>query len=105
MKSDEEHKMQPTLKPCPFCGGEADSGSYGGYSGRVEQVGCGDCGIYAEGYLETDCVKAWNQRAHGTCKTCEHSYDEANSCGNTDIQVYHVDPDFYCKEWKERKHE
>lgn len=58
------------LKPCPFCGGEAeticiDSGSVCGDEWRVQ---CHDCGSKSGtyGYIE-HAIEAWNTRDEMTC--------------------------------------
>ena len=67
--------MAETLKPCPFCGGEAhelvgkaDDG------GRKYKIGCYDpdcAGSAFEAtvfFYEEDAVAAWNRRAERTCR-------------------------------------
>ena len=58
------------LKPCPFCGGEADVSFYETESlfshDQVEytQVGCDDCDVYllSEPGFEVNAIAAWNRR-------------------------------------------
>ena len=58
---------EATLKPCPFCGGEAhiwNSGYY--YHGK-----CWKCnaGISGNGFTTAaEAIAAWNTRAERTCK-------------------------------------
>ena len=54
------------LKPCPFCGGEADIVVYGATGEHT--IECLTCG--AEGATEYDkaeAIEAWNTRAERTC--------------------------------------
>ena len=56
--------MTEKLKPCPFCGGEAEV-----YENEYENitlfmVACKNCGISTAGYdYEEDAIKDWNRRA------------------------------------------
>lgn len=87
-----------TLRPCPFCGGEAgvECGVPAGTAARGYRVRCGDgscnggvgCGTHAFG-TEAEAIAAWNHRAGRTCRMvdngaelccsecdCRHSYDD-----------------------------
>ena len=49
------------LKPCPFCGGEAELYEDGIFSGAF--VYCKKCGTLKGYYLETEkAIEAWNRR-------------------------------------------
>ena len=48
------------LKPCPFCGGEAEVLDHINY-----YVGCSNCGVSTKGYgKEIKAVTAWNTRTN-----------------------------------------
>ena len=54
-------EMSDTLKPCPFCGGEA-------YLANVGMVGCScvictECRMHSDDGLQDRVVTAWNTRA------------------------------------------
>lgn len=63
------------LKPCPFCGGEAEIGYPLRYRNDIftNQATCSKCGatIYGEGIAAngatTETKKKWNTRAERTC--------------------------------------
>lgn len=88
-----------TLKPCPFCGGEAsvEYEVFAGTTVRGYRVRCGndscnedvECSTYAFG-TEAEAMAAWNRRAERTCRMidngaelccsecdCRHCYDDA----------------------------
>lgn len=53
--------MTDTLKPCPFCGGKPELGSYG--KSRNWIVVCSKCEVETKIYeTEHEAVKAWNAR-------------------------------------------
>ena len=58
--------MSETLKPCPFCGGEAKlhESYFGGYL-----VGChGKCWVVTQRYeTESEAIEAWNTRVKPPC--------------------------------------
>ena len=62
--------MSEELKPCPFCGGEAEI--YNDGFGGNWAVRCA-CGAEVSGYIETEAeaVAAWNTRAERTCDECQ----------------------------------
>lgn len=66
------------LKPCPFCGGEANVIDHHNDDGSVS-VGCNNdtcLGFSGLGWLyktEAEAIAAWNTRAERTCKI-ESSY-------------------------------
>lgn len=55
------------LKPCPFCGGEADcnkTGIYEYYGIPLWWVECLSCGINTGGYnTRGEAIETWNRRA------------------------------------------
>lgn len=52
--------MNESLKPCPFCQGEAETGSiYGVYWTFCKVCGCGTSGFHTS----DDAIAAWNRRA------------------------------------------
>lgn len=90
--------MSMTLKPCPFCGGEAsvEYDASAGTAARGYRVRCGsgscngevECGTHAFG-TEAEAMAAWNRRAGRTCRMVDngaelccsecdrrHSYDD-----------------------------
>jgi hypothetical protein len=75
------------IKPCPFCGGEADVESLGGENAFFPQwsVGCSDFEGNCYGYQSlqsfarrSEAIAAWNKRA--------------NECTCTDAKVVHAEP-------------
>ena len=61
------------LKPCPFCGGEAEmltaESMNGGY---LFGIMCNDCCSRGDVYdTEAEAIAAWNSRAERTCKRCD----------------------------------
>ena len=60
--------MAETLRPCPFCGGEAEFETYGGTACAVVCQSC-RCGTptmsLADGMAA---VNRWNRRAERTCR-------------------------------------
>ena len=62
------------LKPCPFCGGEAEmltaESMHGGY---LFGIMCNDCRSRGDVYdTEAEAIAAWNSRAE---RTCELTFD------------------------------
>ena len=52
------------LKPCPFCGGEADIHTYEDMltDKNYTEVVCGYCGVGTKGDTQSEAIKAWNTR-------------------------------------------
>ena len=62
-----QSKDYPTLRECPFCGGEAFTG-YAIYDYNYWGVSCKKCGAYVpvdflNGDTEERAIEAWNRRA------------------------------------------
>ena len=63
------YKPQPKieLKPCPFCGADAEKASYKNYKAEVYYIRCSNnecrCAETKHYWNEDDAVKAWNRRA------------------------------------------
>lgn len=54
------------LKPCPFCGGEAEVESHGNHR-QSTIISCGDCGVTHESGDEGEMVgRSWNERVNGS---------------------------------------
>lgn len=54
------------LKPCPFCGGEADCNNVAFEKGNKKMwaVECIECGVVSNFfYTEEKAIEAWNRRA------------------------------------------
>ena len=73
------------LKPCPFCGGEAQMGVNRESTVREYYIGCMNCHIrlYKIGYKrfwsETEAIAAWNSRAERTCQPFERMNGQIGS--------------------------
>ena len=65
------------LKPCPFCGGEAEFETYGGTACAVTCRKC-RCGTPTVSLNDGErAVEAWNRRERVTrCRDCAHYSDE-----------------------------
>ena len=64
------HAFDVPLKPCPFCGGEAEmltaESMNGGY---LFGIMCNDCCSRGDVYdTEAEAIAAWNSRAERTCE-------------------------------------
>ena len=77
-------RMSETLKPCPFCGGEAKPYKYF----RKYLIECEDCkeyghGAYVAASTEAEAIEAWNSRAERTCENAAKSWGEfeCSVCG------------------------
>ncbi len=75
--------MSDELKPCPFCGGEADAWEYEDEQDVLDPislgyidtrcitwycVGCESCEMSTSRLSRDDAVTAWNTRAERTCR-------------------------------------
>ena len=61
--------MTNELKPCPFCGGEAEYG----LTMAGEEVYCTNCGAAMPRTTTKDAaIEAWNTRAERTCHNTEY---------------------------------
>ena len=71
--------MAETLRPCPFCGGEAEFETYGGTACAVtcRKCRCGTPTVRLNDGERT--VDAWNRRAERTCRVVR--YGEPSSTG------------------------
>ena len=53
------------LKPCPFCGGKAESGTLRTSDGVKFLVECSNCGVATLLYYDTEkAAGAWNRRVN-----------------------------------------
>ncbi len=59
-------KKKDRLKPCPFCGADAERMSHENYKAEVYYIRCSNdgcrCGETKHYWNEEDAVKAWNRR-------------------------------------------
>ena len=61
--------MMAELKPCPFCGGEADCNNNGfmQYGWKKWAVECPMCGVVSHFFdTEEKAIEAWNRRVGDT---------------------------------------
>lgn len=72
--------MSEELKPCPFCGGPAET-SRGLHNYDMWGIWCPDCKISVCALYpsEQDAIDAWNRRAERTCRMVD--------CGSHDTCV------------------
>lgn len=55
--------MTQNLKPCPFCGGEAEIRTYGSKGTGLKYIRCTDCHAATASYLtKKEVLAAWNTR-------------------------------------------
>lgn len=69
------------LKPCPFCGGEAE---LTGFDAPEFWVWCPNCKASTDAHTgKQSAIEAWNIRAERTCHDAdeEYPYFECSECG------------------------
>lgn len=104
---------EPTLKPCPFCGGEAVLFTLEGYGHTMDkyenyEVKCDVCHATTEYSLSRDlAIEAWNQRSNpGTCNDCKSLWINPGSSQNfgycSEMGVM-IGKDMYCSLYKKRR--
>ena len=85
------------LKPCPFCGGEAEYG----LTMAGEEVYCTECKAAMPRFTTEDAtIEAWNKRAEHRCEFCEqgdfdgqvvmisnHGWQRINYCPNCGAKI------------------
>ena len=63
--------MSNKLKPCPFCGGDAEITKWHeGYFVECKEQRCG--GTIGAYKTEEKAIEAWNTRVEKTCEGCVH---------------------------------
>lgn len=62
--------MNEKLKPCPFCGGEAEYSEHIGANLRFCSVKCG-CGACRVGRTKEEAIMSWNKRTYDVGKVVE----------------------------------
>lgn len=92
--------MSVELKPCPFCGGEAEFETYGGTACAVTCRKC-RCGTPTVSLNDGErAVEAWNRRAERTCRAvmppCEPGVEEIPVCSECGKQLLLDDDECYC---------
>lgn len=74
------------LKPCPFCGGEAELVIDEPFRGFTF-VECHECGARGSISKEREAIKAWNTRAERTCRNLyEPGLFKCSECGAFSMQ-------------------
>ena len=89
------------LRPCPFCGGEAE---LTGFNAPEYWVWCPNCKASADAHTCSDAaIKAWNTRATRTCHIVRNSRKYVLSDGTelfddgcSECNEYVGDGDNYC---------
>ena len=77
--------MIEELKPCPFCGGDAEITKWHeGYFVECKKQRCG--GTIGAYKTEEEAIEAWNTRAERTCKA-EQDYDTMDD-GIPDCRIW-----------------
>lgn len=93
------------LKPCPFCGGEAETlTAESMHGGNLYGVMCVNCAGRSDVYdTEAEAIAAWNTRAERTCKefgsvrvwqSC-NVWSHELSCGH-EVDTLESEPPNYC---------
>lgn len=75
-------EREKALKPCPFCGGEADISDEGiGTEPERYWAYCSNPACFVEGTAayatEAEAIAAWNSRAERTCHNASYRLDES----------------------------
>lgn len=87
----------PKLKPCPFCGDEADWYEVRPGYGYVSCCACDASIGVIDALPKQDAIDAWNTRAERTCRMeTEESCQNWNSCSECDADYYTDQPINYC---------
>lgn len=80
------------LKPCPFCGGEAEMlTAESMHGGNLYGVMCNCCACHTDVFdNEAEAIAAWNTRAERTCRNVdeEYPYFECSECGCNAVVGY-----------------
>ena len=93
--------MSGELKPCPFCGGEAEFETYGGTACAVTCRKC-RCGTPTVSLNDGErAVEAWNRRAERTCRMGAPVDGEyrCGECGHLNRETYRADKGWYPPEY------
>lgn len=79
------------LKPCPFCGGEAQVArtAAGYWAAYCEEPMCGRVGNFK---TEAEAIDAWNTRAERTCRMTDRG--ECSECGAYIVRAWTEVHDF-----------
>lgn len=82
------------LKPCPFCGGEAEIlTAESMHGGNLYGVMCDCCAGRADVYdTEAEAIEAWNTRAERTCRMTDRG--ECSECGAYIVRAWTEVHDF-----------
>lgn len=73
--------MSEEIKPCPFCGGEAEL-----YRGGIKYVLCKEClATSCDFKTEAEAIEAWNARHERTCRS-EDGY--CSQCGTQLVGLF-----------------
>ena len=78
------------LKPCPFCGGEANPYNYV----KKYLIECDYCkeyghGAYVVARTEAEAIEAWNTRAERTCHVIGEEYDDLLEYSSVEFSCGH----------------
>lgn len=94
--------MEKQLKPCPFCGGEANIYQMH-FWGTTYTCECSDCGIETKPMdTEAEAIEAWNRRTETASDTLMRVLAYDATCGVCDkrkertAKVDWMDGDPYC---------
>lgn len=95
--------MAETLKPCPFCGGEAVIQQFNTNPRLPFRIICA-CGAEirgSKGESAADVVKRWNRRSERTCRMDAPIDGEyrCGECGHLNRETYRADKGWYPPEY------